>query len=73
MADIVPDPNTVVQWYGPGVWLDTDDQLHIDPSPILRHIGWPDTEENRNAVIEEAKEIFRKAMPEATIVDFFDK
>ena len=62
-----------MEWYGPGVWLDTEDQLHIDPSPILRHLGWPDTEENREVVIEEAKNIFRKAMPESRIVDVFDK
>ena len=73
MSDIVPDPKTVVKWYGPGVWLDTEDQLHIDPSPILRHLGYPDTLENQEAVIEETKNLFRKAMPESIILDLFDK
>lgn len=73
MSDIIPDPKTVVKWYGPGVWLDREDQLHVDPSPILRQIGCQDTVENQNAIIEEVKSLFRRAMPEAPIVDLFDK
>lgn len=73
MSDIVPDPKTVAKRYGPGVWLDKDDQLHIDPSPILRELGLPDTIENQEIVIEQAKALFRSQLPENPIIDLFDK
>jgi len=57
---------------GPGVWM-VGNELHFDPKPILKHLGIPDTLENRAACLQAIKESAREQLPRAMIVDLFDR
>lgn len=50
-----------------------NDELHLDPKPLLEHLGFPDTEQNRLALIDALKLFVRKELPRVPIVDVFDR
>lgn len=56
----------------PGVWM-IGNELHFDPGPALKHLGYPDTLENRAMFLETIRQQARKELPEAVIVDLFDR
>jgi hypothetical protein len=47
----------------PGVWVDADDDLHIDVGRLLLAAGYPDTGSNRALVISVAVEMFARQYP----------
>jgi len=56
----------------PGLWIDGEDQLHLDPGPYLEHMGIPNTHENREAACEAMKQYAHQEMPTVPIIDVFD-
>lgn len=58
--------------YGPGIWEDDRNQIHVDPQQVLKGLRLADTEANREMVIEVVKEEVRKQCPSTPIVDVFD-
>lgn len=43
---------------GPGVWVDADDQLHLDLTAMCEAAGFEPTEENKATLIEAARKVY---------------
>jgi len=51
----------------PGVYLDADGDGHLVVSELLRHAGYADTPENREAVTAAAQDLFPRAGVEVEV------
>lgn len=51
----------------PGIYIDNDNELHLDVPQLLQAHGFADTEANRNAVIRAAVNIFDGVIPSVTV------
>lgn len=56
----------------PGVYVQGE-MLHIIPEEILAHLGIPDTQENRDMVTQQAKEVGVELDPTMMLIDEFDR
>jgi len=60
-----------VERIGPGLYTDDQGGLHIVVKEILEAYGYPDTEENRDMLVEETQEVVAELYP-GTPVDLID-
>lgn len=55
------------QLIGPGMYLDTENSMHLFADELLKSMGWPDTKENREMLYrvgpKVVREIFGKDIP----------
>ena len=52
----------------PGVWVDTNNALHVSIPDLIRHFGLENTEANRCEVEKIAQRVIRKEMPDVKFV-----
>jgi hypothetical protein len=55
--------------FPPCAWTDDQGGLHLDLRVILKHLGVPDTEENRAQLTRYFHEIMRTEYPEIRVED----
>jgi hypothetical protein len=53
----------------PGIWEDTEGALHLSIPEILQHFGLEDTQQNRDRMMDLAKELLAEQLPKAKIVE----
>jgi hypothetical protein len=47
----------------PGIWIDTNDQLHISISDLLDEFGWPHDDEHKTFLERKVQEMVRGFNP----------
>jgi hypothetical protein len=64
-----PNRNKLKKRFGPGIWVDMNDHLHISLAELMEAHGMPNTPENLEKVRELALEMIKELQPNAQIVD----
>lgn len=64
---IVESDPSFVKWIAPGMWLDKTDAVHFCIPEIHRHLGLPDTPEDRLESGTMLMEIVKKLLPKAKV------
>ncbi len=47
----------------PGLWVDTNNELHVSITDILDHMGWPHDDEHKTFCEREIQKMIRKLQP----------
>ncbi len=47
----------------PGIWIDTNDQLHVSISDIIDDLGWPHDDEHRTMVERQVHQVMKEHIP----------
>lgn len=64
--------DNVLKVLAPGLWVDTDYTLHLDPYEFVKGQGAEPSVENQKAAEEQFKDIVRKNRPDIPIVDVWE-
>lgn len=54
--------------YDGGVWWVENGELHLDIPKLLKRLGFPDTQENRDLAVRTATKVAREIYPDLPII-----
>lgn len=53
----------VKETIAPGIWIDTNDQLHVSISDLLDYFGWPHDDEHKTFVEKNVQKMIGELVP----------